>query len=298
MSPQSGHGHGTPIVGVPAPISSIPISGLEYLTVDDLRDEFGEDIEVVSDGSLQRLIDGLTDAVEDKLGHGFGRALRIWSRVDEQLRAYSDRISIGLDGFGYDDYPTLGDLIDVISDGTREIELLGHTSADQPSDHLKTLESVDIGTSYDKRVTLSLKSWQTTTYGKGETHIFLPLNIREVVEILENGVLVSSDYYYYTKSWVVKKRCSGCSGYWSPCNCATGNIVVDFKPSCWGSIPAVARSYLLDILRERLGTAPMEHESFIDYAYTRHGTGAAAAAEDTTVSLSSALRRYTRKLVI
>ena len=46
-----------------------------YLTIDDVRDEFGDDVDSMTDAQIQRRIDRLVAFLEGEIGHTFGRAL-------------------------------------------------------------------------------------------------------------------------------------------------------------------------------------------------------------------------------
>ena len=51
---------------------------VEYLTVSDVRAEFGDDVADDTDSAIQRRIDQMVGLLEDKLGHTFNRRI-VWA---------------------------------------------------------------------------------------------------------------------------------------------------------------------------------------------------------------------------
>jgi hypothetical protein len=193
----------------------------------------------------------------------------------------ADRLTIGPAGSGTDylfaTYTTLSALVDAIADAgaAYTAELLPSARPDLPSTYLKPKAAAAIGPTYDKRVHLDVSALWITADG-GRTHVFVPLPIRDVLAVSEDGVaLASTDYQWVTgNTWLIRRRCgcaaSACShpaGRWSA-HCRN-NVQVVYRPMFWGTAPAEVKAVLLEAFGAATGQGPIASESFGDYGYTK-----------------------------
>lgn len=285
------------------PITATPTIApcVEYLTIADLRAEYGEDIEDVTDAALQRQIDQMSAFLEDQLGHTFGRGLIARSLGGDVVEVTATALIIGGDTYLFATYSTLHALVEAVNatGDTYSLELLPNVRSDTPSVLLKPHTAESCGPNYENRVILCLSALYCLLSGNGETHLFLPLNLAVVNTVVENLVtLTTSDYWALAgESWLIRKacNCSGCNcahprGRWS--NSYPGNIGVSFVPRFWGRVPGALSAALLDGFSSRGGLAPYQSEDFGDYSYKRH-TAAVAGWQDTLSG--SGIRKYAVK---
>lgn len=286
----------TPIVVTPVTTQCI-----EYLTVADLRAEYGEDIEDVTDAALQRQIDQMSAYLEDQVGHTFGRALIARSVGSDVVQVTATALLIGSDTYLFATYPTLNELVTAVNAAGENysLELLPNVRSDTPSVLLKAHSSTACGPDYENRVILCASAMYCLLTGKYESHLFLPLNLAAVNTVVENlVVLTTSDYWALAgESWLIRKACDcgGCScqhpkGRWS--NAYPGNIGVSFVPQFWGRVPSTLSAVMLDAFSSRGGLAPYQSEDFGDYAYKR-GTAPVASWQETLGG--STVRKYAVK---
>lgn len=274
---------------------------VEYLTIADLRAEYGEDIEDVTDAALQRQIDQMAAYLEDQLGHTFGRGLIARSTGADTVQVTATALVIGGDTYLFSTYTTLYALVAAVNatGDTYSLELLPNVRSDTPSVLLKAHTAEACGPDYEDRVILCLSAMYCLLTGKYETHLFLPLNLAVVNTVVENLItLTTSDYWALAgESWLIRKACDcgGCScahpkGRWS--NSYPGNIGVSFVPQFWGRVPSALSAAMLDAFSSRGGLAPYQSEDFGDYSYKR-GTAAVASWQDTLGG--SGIRKYAVK---
>jgi hypothetical protein len=269
-------GTGTPIVVTPTAIAP---DCVEYLSVAAIRAEYGDDVTDSTDAALQRQIDQMVAYLEDQLGHTFGRSLIARSTSNDAVSVSATRLTIGGDEYLFATYPTLLSLVTAVNDAgdTYTLELLPQVRTDTPSTLLKTHALTLCGPDYENRVVLCQSAMYCVFNGRCQSHLFLPLSLASIVEVVQNGTaLVATDYWAVPgESWIVRKVC-GCGalacyhvhGVWSAAY--HGNISVTFIPTIWGRVPASLSAQLLDAFSARGGLAPYQSENFGDYSYKRH----------------------------
>jgi hypothetical protein len=250
----------------------------EYTTVEEIRDEFGQDVVSVSDSALLRRADRVIDLLEQQLGHTFGRAFLVRSTGNDTVGVTGTGVLIGGDTYLFADYPTLGALADAINGAgkTYAVYLRSDCNPHTPSALLNPMTAEACGPTYDKRVALCVSAMYLQLSGEGSSHIFLPLKLSSVVSVYENGVLQAADTYYAIPgdSWIVR-RSDGClddfsgGSRWS--NRYPGNIEVTYVPQLWlgGAIPLALSDIILSAMRSVQGLQPFESETFGEYSYRR-----------------------------
>lgn len=276
---------------------------VQYLTVAQVRAEYGDEVSADTDEKIQRRIDQMAAYAEDQLGHTFGRALIVSSTAASLCTVTASELTLGGTSYTFADYPTLYELAAAVNDdgAAYQVERLPHVRSDTPSTLLKARAASACGPNYADRVVLCLSAMYHVGSGRCRTRHFLPLNVAEIVSITENALaLTESDYYWGPgESWLIKKAC-GClitccghpPGYWS--GAAPHNIAVTFVPEHWGHVPAVVSSLLLQAYEARGGLAPYSSEQFGDYSYRRK---TAPAETWQNVLGSGALRPYAVKFM-
>lgn len=238
----------------------------EYLTVAELRAEYGDALAAKSDEDLQRRLDRLTAYLEDQLGHTCGRAIYVWSTTAAAVEVTATALIVAGDSYAFATYQTLDALVDAVNGGAGKAQalLLPQMRGDTPSTLLSMLPTTSCGGGYDKRVCLTTTAMYMRLSGNGETHLFLPLPLRSVNSVYEDGYAVS-----YTaepgKSWLVRRPAGSC---WRSGN---GNIAVTYTPRWWGQPPAPLGGVVLEAFAAVSGLAPFESESFGGaYSYRRN----------------------------
>lgn len=273
--PLTGSGTMTPTT----PGTSTPgVACLEYLTVTDLRAEFGDAVAADSDAVLQKRIDTVVSFLETLLGQTFGRGLIAQSTATENVEVSADHIVLGGHTFSFVTYPTLDELIYAVNTAGHGFSLtrLPQVRADTPSTLLSLHAAHACGPTYDKRVVLCLDALYCKLTGSGNSHAFLPLPISSVSAVTENTLaLTTSDYRAVPgECWLTRKTCSctsfcGCHQYgvWS---CAyPGNVEVTYVPNVWGQVPPIVSGQILEAYRARYDLSGLTSESFGEYKYTR-----------------------------
>ncbi len=241
---------------------------MEYLTITDIRDEFGDEIADMTDAVVARRLDRLTEYLEDVLGHTFGRALI--ARSDDPthtVEVTADALVIGSDTYAFADYPNLGTLVDAVNGAGKaySIERLHQVHPETPSTLLRRTAAVGIGGGYEKRAVLDITAMYVRMSGDGSTHLFLPLDARSIQAVTEDGVQLTDNQYRFVPgdSWITRV-----DGRWSTRQ--AGNIVVIFVPELWGWVPGPIRSALLEAFAAATGRTPIISESFGGaYSYRR-----------------------------
>lgn len=267
--------------GQVAPIPSVPASSscLEYLSIADVRAEFGDTVAAMTDAQVQRKIDRLAAALEDALGHTFGRALVARSTGADTVAVTATKLTIGGTDYAFADYPTIYTLATAVNaaGATYSLEILPQVYADTPSTLLSTRDAAVCGPDYEDRVILCASAMYAVFSGDGTSHVFLPLPPAAVLSAVENGVTLASTGYWWKPGdpWIIKKAC-GCStatcsharGHWSAAY--PNNIAVTFVPQWWGRVPAALNGLLLEAFESQAGLGPMRSESFGgQYSYSR-----------------------------
>lgn len=271
---------------------------MEYLTVEDLRAEFGDDVATMSDAQLLRRLDRLSSQLEDALGHSFGRALQVISSGADTAAVSATALTIGGDAYDFATYPTLSSLVSAINSAgdTYSAELLPRVNAQTPSTLLKAQPAVACGPTYDHRSILCVTALYLQLSGDRSAYLFLPLPLDSASAVTENGLaLATTDYWAVPgEPWLIRKRC-GCMA--TSCNhpkgrwpaSYPGNITVTYAPQCWISIPGTIKQALMLAFASDAGLAPLESESFGEYSY-RRGTARVDQAAD--ILGGSMTRRY------
>ena len=266
----AGVGSGT---GTPSTPAAVAAPCREYLTVAEVRSEFGDDVAEMSDAQIQRRIDDLAALLEDNLGHSFGRALVVSSGAADTVAVTADMVIFnGVSGFAFADYTTLGELAAAINAAGAgyEADLLPQVSPATPSNLLGLRGDAACGPDYDDRAVLCLSALYVSCHGDGTSHLFLPLPVGRVVQVLENGSATTAYWSRAGEPWLIKKAC-GCSGD-SSCNHARGrwsgaypaNVLVTYVPASWsGRPPAALKRALLEAFEGQaaIGGA-LQSESF------------------------------------
>jgi hypothetical protein len=298
----------TPIVGTPitTPVSTASSICLEYLTLADVRAEYGEDVAAFSDAQLQRRIDRLVADLEAKIGHTFGRALIARSTATENVQVTDTVLTIGGHSFDFVTYTTLYDLVAAVNTAGHafSLELLAGVRPDTPSTLLSIHAATPCGPDAEDRAVLCLDALYCKLSGDRTSHLWLPLPLQAVTEVIESGVTLTATAYWAVPgdSWLIRKACA--------CVCASeicghprgrwlasypGNIEVTYVPQWWGRVPADLQGVLLDAFGAKLGgggAGDLIAENFGEYSY-RRGT----ARVDTWDEIlgGAQVRRYATK---
>jgi hypothetical protein len=270
-------GTGTMTPATPG-VSTSGVACLEYLTVADLRAEFGDALAADSDAVLLRRLDAISSHLETLLGQTFGRGLIAQSTATENVEVSADHLVIGGHTFSFVSYPTLDELIYAVNTAGHAFRLtrLPQVRSDTPSTLLSIHGAQSCGPTYDQRVVLCLDALYCKFSGKGQSHAFLPLNLASVVSVTENTLaLTALDYWAVAgENWLIRKSCgclSACScGARSAWSCSyPGNLEVTYVPEVWGQVPPVIANQLLESYRARYDLGALASESFGEYKYTR-----------------------------
>jgi len=278
---------------------------LEYLTVADVRAEYGDDVVDLTDAQLQRRIDRLVASLQAKLGHTFGQALIARSTAADTVQVTATALLIGGTSFAFATYPTLYDLIAAVSAASAvfSLELLPNVRAGTPSTLLAAHGAATCGPGAERRVVLCLDALYCKLSGAHESHLFLPSPVQEVITVVENNVVLSAAAYWSVlgESWLIRKLC-GCTasddcphptGAWP--NTYPGNIAVTYVPSWWGHVPADLQGALLDAFGAKLGggaAGGLIAEDFGEYSYHKGATRADTWDE---ILGGATVRRYATK---
>lgn len=276
------------------------VSCLEYLTVEDVRAEFGEDVSSLSDAQIQRKIDRLTAIAEGLLGHTFGRGVVARSTAADTVAVSAAELTIGGTSYTFAAYPLLFQLVAAVNGagGTYRLEILPQVNPNTPSALLSVRGAAVCGPSFENRIVLCLQALWVQVNGKGTSHVFLPLPLASVNSVYENTIAVSSVWWWATSgsTWIIKRAC-GCTGTslchhprgkWSPSY--PGNIEVTYVPLWWGTVPSAIVAALLDAFEAQAGLGAIQSESFGEYSYSRALRSTATAPIEQV--LSGALRPF------
>jgi len=241
---------------------------MEYLTVSEIRDEFGEDVAELTDAAIVRRLDRLAAYMEEALSHTFGRALVARSSDEAHtVEVTSDLLIIGGDTYPLDDHPNLGTLVDTVNaaGAAYSLELLLQVHPETPTSLLKPVAATACGGSYDRRVILDIEGMYLRVSGDGSTHLFLPLPLRSITAVTEDGVELAAGEYAAMPgdSWIQRQY-----NVWSTRN--PGNIVVIYVPELWNRVPGPVKAALLEAFAVASNLMPMVAESFGGaYSYRR-----------------------------
>lgn len=260
---------------------------MDYLSVAEVRDELGDLVEAMTDTAIRRRLDRLSAYMEDALGHAFGRALVVSSTAGDTVSVTDEALILGGDTYAFADHATLAALVDAANaaGASYSLSLLSVVAPDTPSALLKPTGATACGPTYADRVVLDLQAHWVRLTGDGTPFLFLPLPVREVVQVMEDGVALDSSVYQVDPAapWLERKV-----GRWS--TRSAGNIEVTYKPPWWGTAPPVVAQVLLEAFQAATGLTPITAERFGDYSYQRK-TPEARRWED--VLTGRALRPYT-----
>lgn len=259
------------------------MSCLEFLNIEEIRAEYSDAVSDLGDEVIQRRIDLLSAALENELGHGFGRALIAFSDAADTVEVTSSALIIGGDTYSFSDYPTLLALVTAVNAAGKDysLELLPHVFEGTPSDCLDTLAAVSCGPNYEDRQVLCLAYRYEQHSGEYTTHVFLDLPLASVASVVESGeTLSSTDYWAIPGRNFLERKCCDCD------NCLTcvhpsirwkanypGNILVKYIPQHWGRVPRTLRGVMLEAFGVRYGVSDegLVSERFgpAQYSYTR-----------------------------
>ena len=276
---------------------------VEYLTVETLRAEFGEDIEEKTDAQLLRRLDWLTVTLEEQLGHAFGRALLLTATGAVSVAVTTTALTLTsgetATAYPFTEYQTLGILADAINaSGLATTALLKGIAYDTPASLLQARAGVACGPTYDLRQVLTVSAWYLRLTAKRATHLFLPLPAQRIIAVTEDGTaLTASGYWAATgRSWLLRRTC-GCQaatcahkGVWRASY--PDNVEVTYLPTHWGVIPASLSQVLLDAFSSASGLTALESETFGKYSYRRAGAPAASWQD---ILSSGTIRQYAVK---
>lgn len=291
-------GSGTPVTPIPSGVSTGPC--LEYVSIAAVRDEFGDDVVDMTDAAIQRKIDRLSAYLEDQLGHTFGRAMvaRSTSATDT-VEVTAAALVIGGHTYDFATYTTLAALEAAINGAGHEfsVELLPKVNPGTPSDCLATHVATACGDGAEDRVLLCLSRMYLNLSGSGESHLFLPLPLASVTEVVENAATLAATAYWAVPgdAWLIRKLCT-CNttdcvhprGTWSARY--PGNITLEYTPQAWlGGVPSSVSAAMLEAFESLANVGPFESENFGEYSYKR-GTRQVNGWRD--VLGSGALRMY------
>lgn len=253
-------------------------AGVEYLTIDEVRLEFGSEVEDDSDASIQWRIDSLSAYLEDQLGHAFCRALVVNSTGADTVTVTTTAVVLTGVTYAFADYPTLQDLVTAVTaDGSIDIELLPMVRPDTPSSLLAARAVANCGPTRDVRQVLDLSARYEVLTGSWQSHIFLRLPVATVSAVTQNGeTLATTDYWLQMgKPWLVRRSCACITS----CSCPYGqwsgrypdNIAVTYIPLWFARPPSVLRGVLLQAYgtRHAVGPSNLQSESFGEYSYRR-----------------------------
>jgi len=274
-------GDGSTIV-VPPSAGAAPC--ITYISVDDVRAEYGDDVAELTDEQIQRKIDHLVSFLEEQIGHGFGRAAvaRSTSATDT-VAVTATSLVIGGHTFTFAAYATLGLLAAAVnaSGHAFSLELLPHVDPSTPSDLLAVRSAATCGDDYEDRVHLCLSALWVRLTGKCESHLFLPLPLQTVSTVTEDGTALDALAYWAVagESWLVRKLCDCDTSACTTCSHATGhwagtypgNIQVEYTPLWWGHPPASLGAALMEAFgaQSGVGDGALESETFGTYSYRR-----------------------------
>jgi hypothetical protein len=265
--------------GTPAEVAADATQCVEYVTVAEVRDELGITVRAMSDIALQRRIDQLVGALEDRLGHGFGRALIARSSGADAVQVTDVAVIFGADAYTFEDYPTLQDLVLAVNAAGENysLELLSHVAPNTPCEALRERSSIACGPNASNRVVLCVSYLWCQLSGNNESRVFLPLPLASVSYVEENAIELTTSYYWAVpgENWITRKACSCATssscyharGIWS--ERYPGNIIVKYCPTSWGRVPASLTSALMDAFSALRGLGPVASESFTGYSYSR-----------------------------
>lgn len=260
-------------------ISSSTSTGcLEYLSVADVRTEFGDDVAEMTDAQIQRRIDRLAASLEETLGHTFGRAMVARSTASHTVQVTATALIFNATSYLFADNPTLWDLCQSVEAAGQaySLEILPQIDPATPSTLLKTMGPAVCGPNLENRAVLCISAMYVKLTGSGNSHAFLPLPLTAVASITENGLtLTASDYWAVPgELWLTRKLCgcatNGCRhphGRWS--NAYPGNLAVTYVPRFWGRVPQVLTGPMLDAFKLEAGFGLLESESFGEYSYRK-----------------------------
>jgi hypothetical protein len=253
----------------------------EWVTVAEARARYGDDIEDITDADLRRELDNMTAALEDMLGHGFGRAAIISSTAADNVEVTAAALIVGGDTYTLADYDTLLELEVAVNagGGDYQMELLGGVRPDMPTSFLRVLAATPCGPTYDLRQILSVSHTYHKATG-GESHIFLPLPLYSVNSVTETGTVLATTAYWAPvgKPYVIKKYCSCVSdecqhprGRWK--QTYPDNVIIIYRPVYWLRIPASFAAAVLHAFGIARDIGGYTSESFLSYSYSRKGQG-------------------------
>jgi hypothetical protein len=252
--------------------------------VDDVRAEYGEDVEGMTDEQILRRIDRLVAYLEELVGHGFGRAAiaRSTSPADT-VQVTATSLIIGGATYLFSAYATLGLLVAAVNaaGGAYSIELLPHVDPSTPPDLLSVHAATVCGDSYEDRVVLCMSRLWVRSSGNCQSHLFLPLPLQTVSEVTEDGTTLDVLAYWAVagESWLVRKLCDCDTSACTTCSHATGhwagtypgNIQVEYTPLWWNHPPASLGAALLEAFGAQagVGDGSLQSETFGEYSYRR-----------------------------
>lgn len=253
---------------------------IAYLTIADVRAEFGDSVAELTDAQIQRKLDRLAATLEDNLGHTFGRAAIIRSTGADNVAVTATKLTVGGDDYTFAAYGTLHALAAAVNAAgdTYSMEILPQVYAHTPCSLLNTLAATPCGPDYEDRVVLCLSALYYVASGDNTSHVFLPLPLRSITTVTENGLTIDSDGYWWRPGdpYIIKKLCACASttscnhpkGRWS--NAYPYNIGVTYLPTWWGRVPQSLTGPMLEAFESQAGLGPMESESFAgQYSYRR-----------------------------
>lgn len=280
----------------------------DYLTVTQVRNQYGEDVADWTDAQIQFYIDQMASELEDQLGHTFGRAVVVNSTdPTHTVEVTALALIVGGDTYDFATYPTLGTLVASANAAIAayELELLPQISPSTPSDLLFVVGANGCGPDPEDRVVLCIEDLWVQVNG-GSSKVFLPLPIYSVTGVTENGTALTSAYMWAIagQTWITRKCCSCTNvgecihpvGRWS--GRYPANIEVTYRPIAWLHPPASLKQAIAMAfgMRWNVGDENIKSESFGGaYSYTKgSGSGSSSSAASSWVDVigGATIRRW------
>jgi len=269
----------------------------EWVTVAEARSRYGDDIEDITNADLRRELDNMTAAMEDLLGHTFGRAAIMQSSAADTVEVTALALIVGGDTYTLTDYDTLLELEIAVNagGGDYQMELLAGVRLDMPTSFLREFTATACGPTYDLRQVLSISHTYYKATG-GESHVFLPLPLYSVNSITESGTVLATTAYWAQvgKSYVIKKYCTcvddACQhprGRWK--QTYPDNLIIIYRPVYWLNIPASLQAAVLQAYGISRDVGGYTSEKFLSYSYSRQGQPAMTVSQALT---QSGIERY------
>lgn len=259
--------HGTPI-------PSTPVQGPPplYPTVVDIRSNFGERVQDMSDASIEALISQMLSLLEEAMGHSFGRCIALRLGSGTVVEVTTTGLQVGADTYSFVDYPTLAAMYDAVAQDY-SFDTVVHVDADTPSTYLTPLAAT-VSNGIDA-ISLFVSAMRYVIQGPlTRSHIFVPLPVSELLTVERNGVSVDSGSFTVIrgKSWILQRRTFGAPQY-GFCLSTAYNSAITFRPQHWIGYPKSIWRVFYDLFAAMSDPdrGTMSSETIGPYKYVRTG---------------------------